>query len=447
MRAYQFLLEYDRSREQQRIEALPAYQQRLKQDPKFSLEKLESGDPTPQKIYVPRLVQWWLAGEPVEDLISTTADALAKYHQLKNKKLIKPEHSDIGRFKTADQFTDAVDQYQLPTDEPKQDRGKYKEIFRDADLLVVQLLDETAAKFWGQNTKWCTAAKKNNMFMDYFKDGPLYVIIPRKDPANKYQFWWNKNKDYSNEYQFMDIRDKKVNPVDLSIFGKLQQIFEPIHQHIMWKSNPTEKEQLDAVTDEPDDIQYIKNPTEAVQMAAVTRSGWVIRWINNPSEAVQLAAVQQTGRAIQYIKKPSEQLQWAAVKQDGKAIKYIKNPSEQVQLAAVTQDGYAIQYINNPSEQVQLAAVSQTGWAIYHIKKPSEQVQMTAVTQNGYAIHYIKNPSEQVQRAAVTQDCWAIQLIKNPSEAVQMAAVREDPRSIQLISNPCLMAQLIGHYD
>ena len=264
MRAYQFLLEYDRSREQQRIESLPAYQQRIKQDPGFSLERLESGDPTPQKIYVPRLAQWWLAGEPTEDLISTTADALEKYHQLKNKKLIKPEHADIGRFRTADQFTNVMAQYQLPTEEQPQDRGKYKEIHRDAELLVVQLFDITAAKFWGQNTKWCTAAKKNNMFINYFSRGPLYVIIPRKDPANKYQFWWDKG--YVSDMQFMNVEDNTINPQDLSIFGKLQQIFEPIHQHVMWKSNPTEKEQLIAVRQNPRSIKYIKNPSEQVPL-------------------------------------------------------------------------------------------------------------------------------------------------------------------------------------
>ena len=420
MRAYQFLIEYDRSREQQRVEALPAYQQRIKQDPKFSLEKLESGDPTPQKIYVPRLVQWWLAGKPTEDLISTTADALAKYHQLKNKKLIKPEHADIGRFKTADQFTDAVDQYQLPTDEPKQDRGKYKEIFRDADLLVVQLLDETAAKFWGQNTKWCTASDRNNQFDRYFELGPLFVIIPRKDPSDKYQYWFESENPY--ELQFMNARNKEVNPSDLPFFEKLQPIMKKVSPHFMWETDP--KIQLDVVSRHANYIKWIKNPSEELQMAAISNGSGNILWIKNPAESVKMAAVKQTGLAIKYIKNPNEAIQLAAVKRDGTgtALEYIENPTEQVQLFAVRQKPAAIQYIKNPSEAVQMAAVQKNGRVIWFIDNPSEDVKTAAVNESPWAIDYIKNPSEKLQMLALTKDHQVFTKIKNPTPAVRELA-------------------------
>jgi hypothetical protein len=51
MRYYEFLLEYDRSKEIERIEKLPLYQQRIKVD-KFDISKLEKADPTPNKNYV-----------------------------------------------------------------------------------------------------------------------------------------------------------------------------------------------------------------------------------------------------------------------------------------------------------------------------------------------------------------------------------------------------------
>ena len=55
----------------------------------------------------------------------------------------------------------------------------------------------------------------------------------------------------------------------------------------------------------------------------------------NPSEQEQLAAVTGYGGAIRYIRNPSEQVQLAAVTQDGEAIEYIENPSKEVQLAAI----------------------------------------------------------------------------------------------------------------
>ena len=353
MRYTEFLLEYDRSREQNRIEAVPTYQTRQKQDPEFSLEKLESADPTPQKIYVPRLAAWWLAGEPTEDLISTTADALAKYHALKIKKKLKSEHADIGRFRTADQFTDVLSQYTLPGDAVPLDRGKYTEIHRDGQLIVVQLLDKTAAQWWGKSTQWCTAAQKNNQFARYATKGPLYVIVDRANNT-RYQLWWKKTDAY--DFQFMDVRDDEFNPVQLPFYHQLQPIFAPLHPHLMWQTNPSVQMQLAAVEQDGDAICHIKDPTLQVQLAAVGQNGWAIEWIKDPEPEVQLKAVERTGLAIRLIPTPTEQVQLAAVRQNGHAIGRIDDPSEQVQEAAVGQNPGAIYYIKNPTPAVQALA-------------------------------------------------------------------------------------------
>lgn len=419
MRYTEFLLEYDRSREQQRIESLPAYSARIKQDPGFSLEKLESADPTPQKIYVPRLATWWLRGAKLEDLISRGADALEKFAQLKQKNLLKSEHKDINGFKQFGDFEDAMQTYQLPEkpEQTKQDRGDYREIYRDSELLVVRLLDQKAAEFWGQGTKWCTAAKKNNMYARYAEQGPLYVIIPRTDPDHRYQVWWRKT--HPEDMQFMDERDQEVEPRELGFFQKLQTIMHPLNPHIMWNPKPTEAEQLSAVRQDPSAIRYITGPSEAVQMAAVQQDWYAIKYITDPSEAAQMAAVRQDAMAFRRINNPSEAVQLGAVQENGRAIAHIKNPSKQVQLAAIRKNPWAIQYITNPSEQVQLAAVQQIGRTVYYIKNPSEQVQLAAVKQNSNAIHHIDKPNEDVQLAAVQQNPDAIRYILYPTPAVR----------------------------
>ena len=360
MRAHQFLLEYDRSREQQRIETLPAYQTRLKQDPEFSLERLESADPTPQRIYVPRLATWWLRGAKLEDLISRGADALEKFVQLKQKNLLKPEHKDINGFKQFTEFETTLSGYQLPgqSAQAPENRGRFKQIYRDEQLIVVQLLDKTAARWWGQGTKWCTAAKNNNMFDDYAHQGPIYVIIDRVANA-KYQYWWNKNNVYDME--FTDAQDDPYHPQKLRAFAQLQKIFQPLCSHIMWNTNPTESEQLAAVQQKGLAIRHISNPSEAVQLAAVQKDGWAIGYITDPTDAAKLAAVRQTGWAIVYITNPSEPVQLAAVQQDSKAIQWISNPTEPVQLAAVQQDSKAIQWIRNPTPKVQALHQRLTG--------------------------------------------------------------------------------------
>ena len=433
MRYTEFLLEYDRSREQNRIEAVGAYQARRKQDPDFSLEQLESADPTPQKIYVPRLATWWLAGEPVADLISTTADALALYHQLRIKKLIGPEHADIGRFGTADQFTEFM------ASQDAKFRGKYTKIFKDSKLEVVQLLDKTAAQWWGEPTKWCT--KDQNTFAYYAADGPLYVIVDRVNNT-RYQLWWDQKDAY--QFQFMDVRDRRFNPAQLPFYHQLRPIFAPLHPHLMWQTNPTPADQLAGVRQNSDAIQWITNPTPEAQLAAVRQNSDAIRLITNPTLQAQLAAVQAWGGAIKYIINPTEQVQLAAVGQNGVAIEHISNPSVQVQLAAVEQRGEAIYWIQNPTKQVQLAAVEQRGYVIRYIPNPSLQVQLAAVQQIGAAIEHISNPSVQVQLAAVGQNGWAIEYITNPTEQVQLAAVEQNPGAIYYIKNPTPAVQALA---
>ena len=436
MRAHELLLEYDRSREQQRIEAIPAFQQRFKQDRDFSLEQLEQADPTPAKIYVPRLATWWLQGTNLEDLVSRGADALEKYQTLKQRNQLNPEHRDIGRFKKFADFETAMQSYAVAEPESAEDRGRYREIFRDNELVIVELLDETAAKFWGRNTQWCTAARNNNRFSSYHSRGPLFVITPRQPirPGERYQYWFDKN--YQNAIQFMDEYDNFVDPMTLRFYAKLQRVFSRINRHIMWIANPTPAEEQEAVETDGNLIRYVKNPSEELQLIAIENKPSSIRYLPDPSERVQLAAVGQNGATIHYIKNPSEKVKITAVNNYGGAIQYINHPSKLVQFTAVTKEPSAIKHITDPSEELQLAAVQKNGEAIGYINYPSEAVQLAAVKQSGYAIGDIRNPSERVKIAAVAHDGWAIRWIKNPSEDVQLAAVRQNISSIAFIKSP-----------
>jgi hypothetical protein len=371
-----------------------------------------------------------------EDISSRLIPALDKFTKLKNKKKLPPEQRDINRFKSLGQLEDLMDQYpdeelasqkEQASAQEKQyyDSGQAQLIYNDPQIKVVVPLTRDASCYFGTNTRWCTAAKQNNMFDSHNKQGPLYIVLIKPENA-RYQFHWESN-------QFMDEKDQDMNPNQLADkYPVLWKIFQPIaekNKSLVLNQNPSLKVQLAAVKKDGLAIKYIQNPSPEVQLAAGSECGWAIEYIKNPSEQVQMAAVKQAGRAIVYIKNPSEQVQMAAVKKDGQAIEYIKNPSPEVQLAAGSQYGLAIKYIKNPSEQVQMAAVSQDGWAIEHIKNPSEQVQMAAVNKNGRAIEHIKNPSEQVQMAAVNKNGRAIVYIKNPSEQVQMAA--QKPRGKQ----------------
>ena len=337
------------------------------------LAKITSIDPTPNKEFT-----FWCAmnyantdnpkfngGITRFEDIGRAMDSLEKFKRLLRNKNLTPALPvrDVNQIRGLTTLEDIVTKYpekEMESNKEKtsaEEQGFYQTnqaqlIYNDPQVKVVVPKTEKASCFFGINTQWCTAAKNNNMFNAYSKEGPLYIVLLKKE-NKRYQF-------HFQNMQFMDEKDKEINPNELADkYPILWDIFTPIaekNKTLALYKNPSEAVQLAAVRQTGYAIEYIENPSEAVQLAAVQKNGWALRDIENPSEAVQLAAVQQTGYAIQHIENPSEAVQLAAVQQNGWALQHIENPSEAVQLAAVKQDGDVIQLIKRPSKAVQLAA-------------------------------------------------------------------------------------------
>jgi hypothetical protein len=164
----------------------------------YILEKLEASDPTNNKGYVQWLARLYINGETsLEDVESTVAEYLDKFHKLKIKNhLIKAgkADNDIGQYKDYDTFMNAMDQY--PNDLIDDDQGKKKKfnadiIYDENGILVVRPNDKEASCRYGRGTRWCTAATRGyNYFDSYTSRGPLYMFMPRRPnhPGEKYQF-------------------------------------------------------------------------------------------------------------------------------------------------------------------------------------------------------------------------------------------------------------------
>ena len=183
--------------------------ERMQQFIRTVLEKIEQQDPTPNKEYTPWLARMYANGSvKIEDM--NRNNVLGAFHQGKRRKMIKPEHADINRFKTFTQFEDAIISYDLDTllNRSKEvAKGNANEVYKDAVVRIVAPEDQAAACYYGQGTKWCTAAKENNMFNTYASDGQLYILIPVSPayPGEKYQLHF-ETRSFMNE---------KDNPVDL----------------------------------------------------------------------------------------------------------------------------------------------------------------------------------------------------------------------------------------
>ena len=173
---------------------------------------IEKGDPTKNKQYSQWLARMYSKNIiPLEDIQSKMFDALTKFHTLKLKKQIKPQHSDLNQMKRPVDLLTAMSHYEDPEDEVK-DKGNSAEIYNDDKIRVIVPKDETAACYYGQGTRWCTAGRTGNMFKRYHEDGDMYIVLPKKP-----QYDGEKYQLHLQSKQFMDEQDRPVKLLDLVI--------------------------------------------------------------------------------------------------------------------------------------------------------------------------------------------------------------------------------------
>lgn len=243
MRANEFLLEYDRNKTVQNLgQAL--HQKMLKDrtvqriygdDPLerinpeeligFALDRFQEADPTPNKQYVQWLARTY-AKDPsfkFEDVLSTVHPYLEKFVKLNRRKKISSPQNDINKYSSFKNFMDILDQYPDPDQETvEKNKGTAFTLYDDENWRVIVPQDETSSCYYGQGTRWCTAATKgNNMFKYYNGIAPILIAIPKnpEHPGEKYQFHFGVSIDDNPMKSNSDIEDYINQNDDLSDTG------------------------------------------------------------------------------------------------------------------------------------------------------------------------------------------------------------------------------------
>ena len=135
----------------------------------YVLRILEESDPTPNKIYMP-----WLAREYAKGNIRRLEDADAYkplfqvYEIAKKRRDFRQDAKDIMRL-NATQFYTILKNYELPQ-APMKDRGQAREIYKDSLVRVIVPFDQQAACYYGQGTRWCTAATQGRNYFDNYNN-------------------------------------------------------------------------------------------------------------------------------------------------------------------------------------------------------------------------------------------------------------------------------------
>jgi hypothetical protein len=257
MRAFEFLVEYDRNKTTQTLGRQLAgafmtggdkrqydFYNTAYQHPDGTpdmpvilaqvMSSLEEADPTKNKIYTP-----WLAREYAKQNIKRLEDAhvlgpmLAEYDKYKKRNDFPVDAKDIMRL-NYNQFYTIVGNYEPPPEQIK-DKGQAREVYTTSDVRVIIPDNEQAACYYGQGTRWCTAATKGtNYFSRYSSpDRPLYILLPTRQhyDGEKYQLHFGSD-------QFMNEEDEPINLYEL-----ITERFPNLYRYFM-ETEPEIKEMI-----------------------------------------------------------------------------------------------------------------------------------------------------------------------------------------------------------
>ena len=365
-----------------------------------------------------------------EDLIggvdSTVGQAISLFHKHKNK--LPLEHRSVyaldketgkALYQSPGDLWNNVKQFQGELSGKELKREEQEQIYRETEFVykdentgfqIVSPLTEESAKWWGKGTRWCTSAENNNMFWDYAKDAPLFVIIIPNNNDDKLQLW-----KYKNEIQFMDEADNKVS---LNYIEKNWTVLKPI---CLWLND------LRLVPD--------KFRTPELCELAVKQNGLALEYVpeNIINKELCEIAVQKDGRSLEFIpeKLRTPELCELAVKQDGSSLRFIQQKQRTIELCqiAIASNGSSLQYVPEKLITKELCelAVKQNGASlnvVSYFLRTKELCEM-AVKQSIYAIMSVPEKLKTLElcEMAVKQDKDAFKYIPNKYKTPQLCEV------------------------
>lgn len=182
------------------------------------VDQLLKIDPTPKKIFAVFLSNMYIKNQfRLEDAKRITNE-LVEFLRVKSKL----ENKDISSYKTLDDLYDALEPFKEKKVVTK--AAEIKNIKKDVEKLidtkefkVIIPKTEAAAKFYGANTKWCTASDEDNMFDNYNEQGKIYIIIThRNDKDRKFQLHYESD-------QFMNERDQPLDAADIKFLSSFPE--------------------------------------------------------------------------------------------------------------------------------------------------------------------------------------------------------------------------------
>jgi Domain of unknown function (DUF4116) len=303
-------------------------------------------------------------------------------------------------------------------------------------------MTEFASKWWGRGTKWCTAAEKDNAFAQYYKDGPLIIIVC--SDGEKFQMHVT-----NNNFQFMDNTNHTVSQtIVLMRWNEFQSL-------LYWAI------ELNGYA-----LQYVpeKHRTPELCRIAVVQNGLALYFV--PHDLKSPASLEVRSPTSQRLDSKcalevrsscgedqrTPELCRLAVQQRGEALFHVPERHRTPELCrlAIEQSGWALKFLSLDKRSLELCriAVEQEGWALQFVPEEylNSEFYRLAVEQNGEALRDIptKLKTTKLCRLAVEQDGRALRYIPEEHRTPELCclAVERNGEALQYVSTKLKTTEL-----
>ena len=181
-------------------------------------------DPSEDHRYVQWIAQIFKRGTfKLEDAYKVP-EYITKFEQVKRQ--LPADQRDIRKFASLSDLFMAIKDIEVEDSANQLDKKLDREMHQQADVLYngtdyKVLIPKTcdAAKYFGRNTQWCTAASHSTNYYDmYNKRGPLYIVL-HKPTNRRWQFHFETK-------QFMDENDHQIDLDEFAVeHPKVDRLF------------------------------------------------------------------------------------------------------------------------------------------------------------------------------------------------------------------------------
>jgi hypothetical protein len=197
---------------------------------------LVSYDPSGNQKYLEWMIKVMISGYALGVGTHYVVGLVKEFHE-KRQRLPK---KDLYQYSGYNELEKALKNLQPSKGEMKkiQKEGSHK-LYEDDKWLVVVPLTEDGSCYYGQGTKWCTSAKRQNQFDNYREDGTLIYIINKSGDVDSGHAGW-AGHDYSKIAIYIPLKSykkgmKHLDSPEIQIFDAKDQSLDGLNDgSVLW---------------------------------------------------------------------------------------------------------------------------------------------------------------------------------------------------------------------